>query len=530
MKTSSRAKTREIKTSPFNFSQIGKYFLKAPQAGYLQTVSDRTFKDLDLEEVFRFIDRTVSSVGQQYLYHLMRVIPRNGESRQKLESLMDIFKEKPALKTAVTEEISRLGKTDAYYIASLFQEKYMLRPKWFWLIQCLSGLSLFSVLLSFFFPQVLILLIFLLPVNLGIHYWNKNNLHQYGSSIPQLLLLNQTAGKILANAGFPAASPDLQRSIATLDQLGLPMSVFKIEATLQSEIGQFVDYLVELIKILFLIEPVLLFTTLKILDTKRQDISTVFHFVAEIDTALSVLALRESLPYYCPVTMAAGKKHLRIKGVYHPLIFNGVANDLDLDQKSALLTGSNMSGKTTFIRTVGINAILGQTINTCFASEFTMPPLKVHSSIRISDDLLGDKSYYFEEVLTVKHLLEESQTDNCSLFLLDELFKGTNSIERIAIGKSVLSYLTGGNSLVLVSTHDRELTDYLTENFDLYHFTEVIEQNQIHFDYRIKPGKLTATNAIRIIELNHYPPRVVEEALRLAGLLTGFHFTQRPQS
>jgi DNA mismatch repair ATPase MutS len=114
--------------------------------------------------------------------------------------------------------------------------------------------------------------------------------------------------------------------------------------------------------------------------------------------------------------------------------------------------------------------------------------------------------------------------------LLDELFKGTNSVERIAIGKSVLSYLTRGNSLVLVSTHDRELTDYLTETFDLYHFTEVIEQNQIHFDYRIKPGKLTTTNAIRIIELNHYPPRVVEEALRVAGLLTGLHFTQRPQS
>ncbi|WP_051664238.1 MutS-related protein [Dyadobacter crusticola] len=178
-----------------------------------------------------------------------------------------------------------------------------------------------------------------------------------------------------------------------------------------------------------------------------------------------------------------------------------------------------MSGKTTFIRTLGINVILGQTINTCFASAFSMPPMRVYSSIRIADDLLSDKSYYFEEVLSLKHLLEHSLSDECNLFLLDELFKGTNSVERISIGKSVLTYLAGHNNLVLVSTHDRELADYLAHDFDSYHFTEVIDQNDIHFDYKIKPGKLTTTNAIRILEMNQYPPDVIEEAHRLSQQL-----------
>ncbi|KQS28334.1 DNA mismatch repair protein MutS [Dyadobacter sp. Leaf189] len=436
-----------------------------------------------------------------------------------MENLISIFSNNAALRASIAAQVAKLNKKDAYYLPGLFQEKYLQRPKWFWLVQILCGISVLSVFLSFFFPQLFIFLIVLLPVNLGIHYWNKNNLYQYGSSIPQLLLLNKTARNILVNREFDDASKELGKSIATLDGLGPAMSIFKIEASLQSEIGQFVDYVIELIKALFLIEPVLLFTTLKILENRKADISAVFHFVAETDLALSTLALREDIPYYCIPEINASDKRLTVKDMYHPLLFGGVSNDIDLNNKSALLTGSNMSGKTTFIRTVGINAILGQTINTCFASSISMPPMQVYSSIRISDDLLSEKSYYFEEVLSLKQLLEHSRNGEYNLFLLDELFKGTNSVERIAIGKSVLTYLAGGKNLVLVSTHDRELADYLAGDFEIFHFTEVIDQNDIHFDYKIKPGKLTTTNAIRILELNHYPAAVIEEAHHLSQKL-----------
>ncbi|CAG5067624.1 DNA mismatch repair protein MutS [Dyadobacter sp. CECT 9623] len=517
MKSSSKKDLQPgIKTGFFNFSQIEKYFVNAGQENVFQRISDRTFQDLDLEDVFRFIDRTVSSVGQQYLYHHIRTIPLGTSRTEKLGSFISILTKNPTLRATASASISKLNQKDAYYITSLFQEKYMPRPKWFWLIQCLSGLSVAAVLLSFFLPQILIFLIVLLPVNLGIHYWNKNHLYRYASSLPQLVLLNKTARNLLKTAEFEGGDPDFQKSVRVLDRLGITMSVFQIEAKLQSEVGQFIEYFLELIKALFLVEPVLLFATLKMLDNRRQDISNVFHFVAGLDVALSTMNLRESLPHYCEPTFVTDNK-LTINEVYHPLIFNGVANNIELNSRSALLTGSNMSGKTTFIRTIGINAILGQTIRTCFAKEFVMPVMQVHSSIRISDDLLGEKSYYFEEVMTVRQLLEESRTGACNLFLLDELFKGTNSVERIAVGKSVLSYLTQGGNLVLVSTHDRELADYLTDTFDLYHFTEVIDGNDIHFDYKIKPGKLTTTNAIRILELNNYPAEVVNEALRLSA-------------
>jgi DNA mismatch repair ATPase MutS len=153
----------------------------------------------------------------------------------------------------------------------------------------------------------------------------------------------------------------------------------------------------------------------------------------------------------------------------------------------------------------------------------TFPLLKVFSAIRISDDLMNDKSYYFEEVLTIKEMLKESVSGSKNLFLLDEIFKGTNTVERIAAGKSVLSALTKNNNKILVSTHDIELTDMLSEDYELYHFSETVNDKNVGFDYKLKVGKLKKRNAIRILEINDYPKEVVKEAIEIAKELDKMH-------
>lgn len=184
--------------------------------------------------------------------------------------------------------------------------------------------------------------------------------------------------------------------------------------------------------------------------------------------------------------------------------------------RSILLTGSNMSGKTTFIRTVAINTIFAQTINTCLAKSFSTPKIKIYSVIRIADSLINDKSYFFEEVLVIKDIIKESEESYNKLFLLDEIYKGTNTIERIAIAKSVLSFICKNNNIVFVSTHDVELTEMLTDSYDLYHFTEIVESNQISFDYKLKSGFLKTRNAIRILEINDYPQQITNNATQIA--------------
>ena len=114
-------------------------------------------------------------------------------------------------------------------------------------------------------------------------------------------------------------------------------------------------------------------------------------------------------------------------------------------------------------------------------------------------------------------MLEESQIDGNHLFVLDEIFKGTNTVERIAAGKAVLSVLAGNGNMVFASTHDLELADLLTDEYELYHFCEQIELGRLHFDYLLKQGKLKHRNAIKLLELENYPEKVVAEANIIAN-------------
>jgi DNA mismatch repair ATPase MutS len=118
-------------------------------------------------------------------------------------------------------------------------------------------------------------------------------------------------------------------------------------------------------------------------------------------------------------------------------------------------------------------------------------------------------------------MVKESRSGFKTLFLLDEIFKGTNTIERIAAGKAVLSYIRKNGNIVFVSTHDIELTGLLNETYDLYHFTETVESDHVHFDYKLKNGGLKTRNAIRILEVNGYPQELIEEARAISNRIVG---------
>lgn len=337
---------------------------------------------------------------------------------------------------------------------------------------------------------------------------------QYVGAIPMLLKLNDTAKELNQIDSLKSLNPQLQKSTNLIDQIKNSMSFFRLDGAVQSDIEALFWFILELIKITFLLEPLLLFGVLKKLNTKRDEIESVFSFVGEIDSLIAIASLRKGLENYC--TPQITDKGFSIIDAYHPLIDLCVKNNIQLTEKSALLTGSNMSGKTTFIRTIGINSLTALTINTCFAKQMSLAHLKIHSAIRISDDLMNDKSYYFEEVLRIKQLLDESSTKHKHLFLLDEIFKGTNTIERVSAGKAVLSTLNRTNNFVFVSTHDIELTDLLESEYELYHFSEIISEGKIDFDYLLKSGQLTKRNAIRILEINDYPKELISEALEIS--------------
>ena len=192
----------------------------------------------------------------------------------------------------------------------------------------------------------------------------------------------------------------------------------------------------------------------------------------------------------------------------HPLIADQirVCNDLQLKGAGNILviTGSNMSGKSTLLRTVGINLVLAYAGAPVCAAKFQCSIMELYSSMRLSDNLEQSISSFYAELLRVKMIIEAAQKHRPMIFLLDEIFRGTNSRDRHMGAKTVLSNLSKEGTMGLVSTHDLELGELEHESglrIKNYHFNETYENGQIKFDYTLKPGVSTTSNAIYLMKM-----------------------------
>jgi DNA mismatch repair ATPase MutS len=505
------------KKESFDFDSISKYADTVKESKF-HRLTDQTIEDIDFYGLFTFIDRTTSKVGQQFLYKKL-LEPTNNTTDQS-ERLIKLFSNDKQLREEIQLELIKLNNNGAYYISSLLKDKLLEKPKWFNLlildIIIVAGL----VALSFKFPVLIIALIVPITLNMFLHYWNKNNTFQFLRSFPQLNNLIYVS-KVLIKKGNLFHDKSIEDSISNLKSFQQKVAFINFDngTGIQHELSQIGTYLTELIKAILLIEVFTLFRLTKELENKKTSIQILFDYVGSIDSSISVASLRAGKIKTCIPTFVSCSKEFHAKGIFHPLIEDCVKNDLLINGKSILITGSNMSGKSTFLRTLAINSILAQTIYTCFADEFTSPILKQFSSIRIDDNLFDGKSYYFQEVSIMGSLLEQVESPHQNLFILDEVFKGTNTIERIASAKAILSYLNRKENIVIVSTHDIELADMLDNEYDLYHFTETVEHNELHFDHSIKAGQLRTRNAIKILELSNYPVDVIREARQITTTL-----------
>lgn len=197
----------------------------------------------------------------------------------------------------------------------------------------------------------------------------------------------------------------------------------------------------------------------------------------------------------------------------HPLIPSAqrVTNDFSLQRLGQILlvTGSNMSGKSTFLRTVGINFCLAQAGAPVCAELFEWTWARLACCIRIDDSLDAGLSFFYAEVKRLKQLLDATQdrTQPPVLFLIDEIFKGTNNRERLIGSRAFIASLAGGHGFGLVTTHDLELTDMENHVAGLAnaHFQETVSAGALQFDYALRPGPCPTTNALRIMALEGLP-------------------------
>lgn len=217
---------------------------------------------------------------------------------------------------------------------------------------------------------------------------------------------------------------------------------------------------------------------------------------------------------------------LEIDDGRHPLIApaTAIANSLTLDQQTStwIVTGSNMSGKSTFLRMAAVNVLLAEIGSAVTARRVCLTPLRILTDLRIRDDLSRRESYFLAEVRQIRRMVELAESGDAVFGLIDEPFRGTNSEERIAAAGAVILALVQGGGVFLIATHDAALTQ-LADNKKAvnWHFRESFDNAELVFDHRLQPGPAESRNALKVLEGEGYPEKLTRRARRiLSGLKT----------
>lgn len=172
-----------------------------------------------------------------------------------------------------------------------------------------------------------------------------------------------------------------------------------------------------------------------------------------------------------------------------------------------------MSGKSSFLKTIGVNIVAANAMNMCFAESLVLPNCRLHTVLSVSDDINNAQSYYYSEAQRIKSIIDQCNNaplDRTNIVLIDEIFKGTNTIERLSIANAVIKYFTKlNNTFVIVSTHDIELARSFKGLLDTYHFSEQMEQTTLRFNYKLISGVEYTRNAISILKGCDYPEEII---------------------
>ncbi|WP_425447413.1 MutS-related protein [Dethiothermospora halolimnae] len=229
--------------------------------------------------------------------------------------------------------------------------------------------------------------------------------------------------------------------------------------------------------------------------------------IGEMEALSSLATLGYNNPKWSTPIIANEPSTIRIKEIFHPLLIdNPVSNDVTIKEPSRILliTGSNMSGKSTFLRTIGINLVLAYTGAKVCASTMVTSIMNIQTCMRTKDNMEKGVSSFYAELKRIEKIIVASQGTKQVFFLLDEILKGTNSFDRHTGAKMILKQLYNNNGMGLVSTHDLELGELEEEtkgSIKNYHFEEYYNNNKIYFDYKLKNGISNTRNALYLLRM-----------------------------
>ncbi|MCI8377572.1 MAG: AAA family ATPase [Lachnospiraceae bacterium] len=494
-----------------------KYYHEQKKTGH--SVDDITWNDLNMEAIFQQLNHTRTSAGEEYLYHLLRTPEYSEGELEKRETVIRSIQEHPELREEFELSLYDIGKTDRISVYRHLCGAKNLHLVKRWPHVCSALILLGGAVLVFFSsPAVLFLLFFIMGANAYFYYKEKEKILKdialYEFILGTVRQCSQIGRMVL---------PECEGYFIRLKELAVKFRKFCRFHFLVSGgntmSGSLFDSVFDYIRILFHVDLIKISTMAKEVTKYEKELLEIYGIIGFLDSMLAAASYRQMLgDYGIPELYSADGRddicRMEIKGLYHPLLSHPVKNDIAAD-RCMLLTGSNASGKSTFIKAVAVSALFAQTIHTVPADSYKACFYRIYSSMALRDDILSNESYFIVEIKSLKRIFEKAKEPGVPvLCFIDEILRGTNTVERVAASSKLLEALSRENAMCFAATHDIELTYLLEGQYANYHFSEHIKEEDITFDYQLKKGRADSRNAIRLLAMVGFERELVEQSMK----------------
>ncbi len=504
---------------------ISMYYKKHEEA---HQIDDITWYDLHLDDVYRKINYSHSAAGDEYLYYRLRTPLQSREELELEEKHIQYFMEHEKERVALQRQFARLGRMRKYSLYEYLEYLDTLGTRnsiryYLAVVLVLIGISM----MFYSVPVGLCALLLILCRNMIFYFKEQKEIEPYITSFHYISRLVESA-ELIGKEAIAEIAPEREQLLSCCKAMeGFRRNSFIILSGGRSGMGSVssnpLEILFDYVRMIFYLDLIKFNQMLHMVQKHLSEIDRMATVIGELETAIVIGEYRTGLKgEYCVPELLSGNgddTFLKLEQLYHPLLNEPVKNDIEV-KKGVLLTGSNASGKSTFLRAVALNAILAQTIHTCMARAYRGGMFYIYSSMSLQDDLVSGDSYYMVEVKSIRRILKEVQEAGKDgkqvLCFVDEVLRGTNTVERIAASTQILKALADRNAICFAATHDLELTKLLDGIYDNYHFEEEIADEDIFFPYRLQKGPAVSRNAIALLKVLGYDEALVKDAEAMA--------------
>jgi hypothetical protein len=511
-----------------DFTNIRQLFSLFPSKGK-EIVDDITWNDLQMSLVYQQINHSVSHIGDEYLYRHIRT--QQYDELDRLEKHIQYFDAHPEERLKLQYAFYKINQKPRTRQSRLWQtEDQKIGHNY---VAHLKDPNLFPKISII--PSVLILILAIMACISTFFFSSEEaigflavTLVFAGSIVYFTFFARKTANFIPILEAF-CASINASTQVAKLDLQAFDKELkplIPVIKKLQKKSKQMLSLvnicmmqipqaaLLTLVTIFFGLYGFVYLWVVKTIKNNIKEALISYESIGYIELCIGLSSYRKTLPYYC-IPEFSNDTQIKFDELYHPLLKKPVTNSKTINQKF-IITGANASGKSTFIKTLAINAITAQTINICYAKKFTLRPAYVYTAMNLNDDIITGDSFYMAEIKRLKAFLDFLNNDTYTMLFADEILKGTNTTERIAAASVILKRFAENNCFFCLATHDTELTGILQHYYSNYHFKEITTDEEIYYDYKLYDGVTPGSNAIALLKVMQYEPLIVDEASKLA--------------